>query len=41
MPDWFVAMTTRKPAWFSRAIASRLPGIGRHSSGDLMNWALS
>ena len=41
MPDWLVAMTTRKPAWLSRAIASRLPGIGRHSSGDLMNWALS
>src|SRR5215813_6963438 len=34
-------MTTRKPAWLSRAIASRLPGIGRHSSGDLMNCGLS
>ena len=34
-PDWFVASTTWKPAWFSRAIASRLPGIGRHSSGAL------
>ena len=41
MPDWLVATTTRKPAWLSRAIASRLPGIGRHSSGDLMNWSLS
>jgi hypothetical protein len=26
IPDWFVAMTTRNPAWLSRAIASRLPG---------------
>ena len=26
MPDWLVATTTRKPAWLSRAIASRLPG---------------
>jgi hypothetical protein len=41
MPDWLVATTTRKPAWFKRAMASRLPGIGRHSSGDLMNWSLS
>ena len=33
--------TTRKPAWLRRAIASRLPGMGRHSSGDLMYCSLS
>src|SRR5471030_1943906 len=35
-PDWLVATTTRKPAWVKRAIASRLPAIGFHSSGLLM-----
>src|SRR5450830_1376657 len=36
MPDWFDATTTRYPAWFRRAIASSEPGMGIHSSGDLM-----
>jgi hypothetical protein len=40
-PDWLEHTTTRYPEWVSRAIASRLPGIGFHSSGDLMNWSLS
>src|SRR4029078_12108585 len=40
-PDWLGATIPRNPAWLSREIASRLPGIGRHSSGDLMNWSLS
>src|SRR5487761_2743771 len=35
-PDWLVATTTRKPAWVKRAIASRLPAMGFHSSGLLM-----
>ena len=35
-PDWLVATKTRKPDWHSRAIASRLPGTGRHSANDLM-----
>src|SRR6478736_2151330 len=37
MPDWFDAIATCQPAWFRRAMASRLPGIATHSSGDLMN----
>src|SRR5512139_3468443 len=40
-PDWLVATTTRQPSRVSRAIASRLPGMGFHSSGDLMNWSES
>src|SRR5688500_11634884 len=41
MPDWLVATTTRYPACVRCAIASRLPGIGFHSSGVLINAALS
>ena len=36
-----VATTTRQPDCVRRAIASRLPGIGRHSSGCLMKSSLS
>jgi hypothetical protein len=33
-PDWFDATTTRQPAWFIFAMASKARGKGRHSSGD-------
>lgn len=36
-PDWFEATTTRQPDSLRRAMASSEPGIGFHSSGDLMN----
>src|SRR5690606_32499263 len=37
MPDWLDATATVKPLAESRAMASRLPSIGFHSAGDLMN----
>src|SRR6478609_4173257 len=40
-PDWLDAITTWYPAWFMRAMASRAPGSGCHSCGDLMYWSLS
>src|SRR5690606_37023512 len=40
-PDWLDATTTRQPHWLRRAMASSAPGMGFHSSGDLMNWSES
>jgi hypothetical protein len=40
-PDWLLATTTCQPAWLRRAMASRAPGNGIHSSGDLMKSSLS
>jgi hypothetical protein len=40
-PDWLLTTTTCHPAWLRRAMASRAPGKGSHSEGDLTYSALS
>ena len=40
MPGWLLTITTRQPAWLSRATASSAPGSGTQSSGEVMKSSL-